>query len=149
MSDPKHGNLMKIIRITIKGSSGYCPVDIAFQDRISLTPHSIEYTYKPYYQSEMNRPRKWFYKTDSPIFAALYHQVETLLPRYLDSDEKLMYKDLGITEIIVTYEDKSRRTESWCCPSVWFSELFAVIKKMVPACEDVPEVLVTNENEEE
>lgn len=83
MPDPKHGNPMQATRITIKGSSGYCPVDIAFHDRVSLTPHSIDYTYKPYYQSEMNRPRRWFYKTDSPIFSALYHQVETLLPRYL------------------------------------------------------------------
>ena len=58
MPDPKYGNPMKITRITIKGSSGYCPVDVAFHDRVSLTPHSIEYTYKPYYQSEMNRPRR-------------------------------------------------------------------------------------------
>ena len=56
MPDPKHGNLMKIIRITIKGSSGYCPVDIAFHDRISLTPHSIEYTYQPAYMCKMNIP---------------------------------------------------------------------------------------------
>lgn len=127
--DPKYGNPMKITRITIKGSSGYCPVDVAFHDRVSLTPHSIEYTYKPYYQSEMNRPRRWFYKTDSPIFAALYHQVETLLPRYLDSDEKLMYMDLGITEIIVTYEDKSRRNESWCCHQCGFQSYLPLSKR--------------------
>jgi hypothetical protein len=45
MPDPKHGEPLKTTRITIDGSSGYCPVDIAFHDRISLTPNSIEYTY--------------------------------------------------------------------------------------------------------
>jgi hypothetical protein len=149
MPDPEDRNPMKTTRITIKGSSGYCPVDVAFHDRISLTPNSIEYTYKPYYESEINRPQRWFYKTDSPMFSVLYHQVEVLLPRYLDSDEKLMCTDLGITEIIVTYEDKSCRSESWCCPSKWFSELFAVIKKMIPACEDVPEVLTANGDKKE
>lgn len=149
MPDPNQAKPMKATRITIKGSSGYCPVDVAFHDRVSLTPHSIEYTYKPYYESELNRPRRWFYKTESPKFIALYHQVESLLSRYLDSDAKLMCTDLGITEIIVTYEDKSRRPESWCCPSKWFSELFAVIKKMVPLCEEMPEVLVTYDNDDE
>lgn len=51
MPEPDHANPMKATRITIKGSSGYCPVDVAFHDRVSLTPHSIEYTYKPYYES--------------------------------------------------------------------------------------------------
>lgn len=149
MPEPDHANPVKTTRITIKGSSGYCPMDAAFHDRVSLTPHSIEYTYKPDYECGTNRPRKWFYKTDSPMFSALYHQVEVLLPRYLDSDEIAMYKDLDITEFIVTYGDKSRRSESWCCPSEWFSELFAVIKKMVPPCEEMPQVLVTYDNDDE
>ena len=61
MPDPKHGNLMKIIRITIKGSSGYCPVNVAFHDRASQAPHSIEYTYQPANTSEMIQPRRLFY----------------------------------------------------------------------------------------
>ena len=33
MPEPDHANPMKATRITIKGSSGYCPVDVAFHER--------------------------------------------------------------------------------------------------------------------
>lgn len=38
---------MEIIRITIKGSSGFSSVDEAYRDKVTLTPHSISYEYKP------------------------------------------------------------------------------------------------------
>lgn len=114
-----------------------------------MTPHSIEYLYKPYIESKTNAIRKWSYRTNSPDFTLIYKQVEEMLPRYLDLDEILFCTDLGITEIIVTYENKNRRKENWCVPSEYFKDLFALIIKLVPKCESIPDVLRTNDDFEE
>lgn len=61
---------MDIVKIVIKGASGYCSVDEAYKDKISLTDSSISYEYKPHEMSrlENNVYRKWTYKTTSPIY---------------------------------------------------------------------------------
>lgn len=40
--------MKEIVKITIKGCSGYGPVDMAYDDKLTLTPTSISYEYKPY-----------------------------------------------------------------------------------------------------
>ena len=50
-----------IIRIVIKGGSGYGPVDEAFSDKVTIDCDSIRYEYKPVVESEINTPRKWSY----------------------------------------------------------------------------------------
>ena len=57
-----------IVRIVIKGASGYCCFDDAFNDKVTLTNDSISYEYIPCVESEMNQKRKWSYKTNSPLF---------------------------------------------------------------------------------
>lgn len=42
-----------INRIVIKGSSGYCCVDEAFNDKVTITEDSISYEYIPYMESEI------------------------------------------------------------------------------------------------
>ncbi|MDO4176589.1 MAG: hypothetical protein Q4D99_03815 [Bacillota bacterium] len=39
---------MDIIKITIKGASGYGPVDEAYEDKDVLTENAITYEYKPH-----------------------------------------------------------------------------------------------------
>ena len=46
-----------IIRVVIKGSSGYGPVDEAFNDKVTITRDSIRYEYTPYLASETNPVR--------------------------------------------------------------------------------------------
>ena len=60
--------MAEITRIVIKGSSGYCCVDEAFNDKVTITEGSISYEYVPYVESEINQKRKWSYKTNSPLF---------------------------------------------------------------------------------
>ena len=56
----KEVNMPDIIRIIIKGASGYGPVDEAYEDKLVITSSSIGYKYKlhPKSQSEMNIYRK-------------------------------------------------------------------------------------------
>ena len=58
-----------IVRIIIKGVSGYGPIDEAYEDKLVITSSSISYEYKPHPESNSKRNiyRKWFYKTTSPM----------------------------------------------------------------------------------
>lgn len=142
---------MRIVRITIKGESGYGLVDEAFTDKVTITETSIKYEYKPhpYSNLETNIPRKWSYSTDSPLFKHIFAQVAEMTPKYLYSDDILFATDLGMTEIIATFEDKHRESVNFCCPSEYFLEYFRLIKEMVPKTEYVPAVLLTSDDYEE
>ena len=45
-----------IIRIIIKGGSGYGPVDEAYSDKVTIDLDSIRYEYEPVVESEINTP---------------------------------------------------------------------------------------------
>ena len=46
--------MVDIIRIVIKGSSGYCCYDEAYNDKVTITDDSISYEYIPVVESEIN-----------------------------------------------------------------------------------------------
>ena len=50
-----------IIRIIIKGGSGYGPVDEAYSDKVTIDRGSIRYEYEPVVESDIKVPRKWSY----------------------------------------------------------------------------------------
>lgn len=142
---------MNIVKIVIKGGSGYGPVDEAYEDKITLTDSSISYEYKPHEmsESETNVYRKWSYKTTSPIFKQIFKEVAAKTPYYLYNDEKLFATDIGPTEIIATFEDKHKEKVNYFCPSEFFREYFNLIKKLVPETEYTPAVLLTADDFEE
>ena len=47
-----------IIRIIIKGESGYGPVDEAFTDKVTIDHDSIRYEYRPVMESKINVPSR-------------------------------------------------------------------------------------------
>lgn len=138
---------MEITRIVIKGASGYGPVDEAYEDRVTITDSSISYEYKPHPMSDLetNVYRKWSYKTTSPIFKQIFKEAAAMTPDIIYNDEILFATDIGPTEITVTFEDKHREKANFFCPSEFFLEYFRVIKKLVPACEYTPAVLLTRD----
>lgn len=142
---------MDIKRIVTKGASGYGPLNEAYEDKLTMTSDSISYEYKPHPESkcDTNIYKKWRYKTTSPLFKELYHQVSGMLPKYLYSEDILFATDIGSTEITAIFEDGHREKTNYCCPSEYFAEWFRVIKQMVPACEYTPAVLLTNEDYEQ
>lgn len=135
-----------IVRILIKGGSGYGSIDEAYEDRLVLTASSISYEYKPNTNSnsDTNVYRKWSYKTNSPIFAELFKQVVDMTPHYLHNDDILFCTDIGPIIITATFADKHRETVNYFCPSEFFADYFRVIKQMVPGTEYIPAVLLTS-----
>ena len=92
-----------IIRIIIKGESGYGPVDEAFTDKVTIDLDSIRYEYKPVVESKINVPRKWSYKTCSPIFQKRFKEVADSVETILHWEEKPFVTDIGVTTFAVTY----------------------------------------------
>ena len=135
----------EIIRVVIKGSSGYGPVEEAFEDKVAITRDSIRYEYTPYLASETNPVRKWSYKTTSPIFEKEFDELTTLLPKVMTYEGQFV-TDAGAITFTITYSDKSREVQVFYLPGDDFKEVFSVIKRMVPGCEYVPAVLLTSED---
>lgn len=96
-----------IIKMVIKGASGYCCSDEAYNDKITITPESISYEYTPFLESEMNPKRKWSYKTNSPIFQKQYSDVATMVPGYFE-EEITHFSDIGGIEFNLAYSDKMK-----------------------------------------
>lgn len=141
--------MKKIVKIVIKGCSGYGLEDEAYKDKITLTSDSISYEYIPAEKSEMNFQRKWSYKTNSPVFADTYSIVAGMIPSILEPKIMVASTDVGMIDFTVTYADKSKKNIRYCCTGDEFSECFAYIKSLVPSSEFVPEVLLTSDDRSE
>lgn len=139
----------EIERIVIKGASGYCCIDEAFNDKVTITPESIAYEYIPGIESEMNPKRKWSYKTNSPLFKIKYDAIVSMLPEIIERGIAVFCTDIGGIEFHITYSDKTKFKEIYWVPGDYFEELFKIIKSMVPECEYTPAVLLTSEDYEE
>lgn len=139
-------NMKYITRIVIKGNSGYGSADEAYNDKVTITPTSISYEYKPMYESELNPSRKWSYKTNSPIFRMMYDKVAGMLPAIIERGIQEFCTDIGGIEFTITYSDKTKFKEIYWLPGDYFEELFVAIKRMVPETEYTPAVLLTSED---
>ena len=135
-----------IVKIVIKGSSGYCRIEEAFNDKIIITSSSISYEYIPYMETEINPVRKWSYKTTSPIFKMKYDELVAKLSEIITSEILFCCTDIGDIEFNITYSDKTKWKNTFCIPGDFFDELFKLIRSMVPECEYTPAVLLTSKD---
>ena len=133
--------MTEIVKITIKGCSGYCGYDDAYDDKLVFTPMSISYDYLPLQESELNHTRKWSYKTNSRFFRNAFEQVAGMMPDILSANETFLCTDVGMVDFTVTYSDKTRKHIRYWCTGNHFSRCFSIIKKLVPNEEAIPEVL--------
>lgn len=139
---------MNIVKIVIKGTSGYAPFDEAYEDKVTITTASISYEYKPHPESQLktNIYRKWNYKTNSPIFKSIFENIADMTPEFLYNDEILFAYDIGPTAITATFDDKHKETVTYYCPGEFFKDYFKLIKELIPKCEYIPAVLLTNDD---
>ena len=72
-----------IIRVTIKSESGYGCIDDAYSEKITITPSSVSYEYKPAIESEFHAFRKWSYKTNSSLFLELFMKISSMMDKML------------------------------------------------------------------
>lgn len=68
---------MKTKKNVIKSTSGFCSVEYAYNDKLTITANSIAYEYTPYLESDnsLNVHRKWSYKTANSIFSLAFEKI--------------------------------------------------------------------------
>ena len=133
-----------IIKIVIKGTSGYCCSDEAYNDKVTITSESISYEYIHFMESEINPKRKWSYKTNSPIFKMKFDHIENIMPEIIERRIDEFCTDIGGIEFNITYADRAKFKEVYWVPGDYFNELFGMIKNLVPDCEYTPAVLLSS-----
>ncbi len=136
-------NMLDIIKIVIKGSSGYGPGDMAYTDKLTIESDCITYEYVPVVESEDNPKRRWRYKTNSPTYRELYGLVVAKIPdAVINRDKDEFCPDIGGIEFIITFSDKNKWKHIFWIPGYEFDNCFGLIKKMIPGCEETPSVLL-------
>ncbi len=138
-----------IKRISISGESGYGPCEEAYTDKVTIEPNAIRYEYLPLCESETNPTRKWAYRTTSPIFSKLFDEVCVLVTAAMYREIIDICTDIGSINFRITHTDGKKECKTFLCPGEEFKECFSIIKKMVPDCEYVPAVLLTDDDYEE
>ncbi len=141
--------MKEIVKIVVKGYSGYCPADMAYEDKVTISCDSVNYVYKPLFESEENLPRNWRYKTDSPVFRKLFYELVSAMPGVMEHDTEMLCTDIGGIEFTVTFDDKTRWKQVFWLLGDEFKDCFKIIRQMVPACEKIPEVLLLSEDFDE
>ena len=140
---------MNIVKIVIKSTSGFCSVYEAYEDRITITPVSVEYEYKPACQNTENDCRKWLYKTTNKFFKELFNIIAVKTQEYLYSDMVLEACDAGTVTITAIFEDKHQETAEFAYDAEFFGDYFRLIKALVPTREDIPALLSADDDFEE
>lgn len=138
--------MFEISKIVIKGSSGWCIADEAYDDKFTVTREGIAYEYHPMVETEINPTRKWSYKTTSPIFKKLYADLVEVMPAIVNHETDMWCTDIGGIEFILTYPDKTKFKHTFFLPGDEFNDCFEIIKHMVPESEYVPAVLLTRDD---
>lgn len=136
-----------IIKVVIKGVSGFCCEDEAYHDRLIITPDGLNYEYIPLVESDINPKRKWKYTTTSPVYREMYRRIVEMTPGIIQSETVEECTDIGGIEFQITYADKSIVKKLYWVSGDYFAELFGLIKNIVPKCEYTPVVLLTSEDE--
>ncbi len=142
---------MKTKRIVIRSTSGFCPVEYAYSDKLTLTANSIAYEYKPYLENDnlLNVYKKWSYKTTNSILSLAFEKIAMAVDKILNRDQGAMYCDCGNIDFIVTYDDGNKVAREFGAPANEFAECFKIIMEIIPATEDVPEAIRIIEDEDE
>ena len=135
----------EIIKVVIKGASGFCCEDEAYHDRLVITPEGLNYEYIPLVESDINPKRKWKYTTTSPVYRETYRRIAEMIPGIIQSETVEECTDIGGIEFQITYSDKNKVKKLFWVQGDYFTDLFNLIKKIVPECEYIPAVLLTSE----
>lgn len=141
--------MSEITKIVIKGSSGDCCKEESYRDKIVITEESIAYEYRPMVETKINPTRKWSYKTTSPVFKNLYGDLIGILPDIIDRDIDDFFPNLGNLQFNLTYSDNTKYRRGYYTPADEFKYCFLMIKRMVPDCEYIPALLLSEDDYKE
>ena len=85
----------EIVKIVIKGCSGFCQISEAYEDKVTLTEDSFSYEHKPVEESEINPSVNWKYKTSSIDFKVQFEKISKLAIKTLKKIFEYECTDVG------------------------------------------------------
>ena len=137
--------MKNIVKVTIQSSSGYCPAEFAYTDKLCITDTSISYEKTPRFESSAIRKTKWVYKIASKEFSDSFKKI-------CDSMAITLYKDVenctdvGYIKFTVLYDDGIKESTTYWCPGDEFKDTFEIIKSMLKGISELPECIKTKED---
>lgn len=129
----------QVAKITIISTSGYCSITDAYKDRLTITREKITYHYLPEimkssYDGDLrtveNPEIKWTAKYGSRCLKNSFEKIAELALLKLEEAEPSPCCDIGMTEIVVEFSDKSKSRKQFFQPADYFYELFKCIQKL-------------------
>jgi hypothetical protein len=76
----------------------------------------------------------------------MFMEAAKVVDTVMNWKEAAVVMDIGATTFVVTYADKTKKERDFFLPGDDFKDCYAIIKQMVPSCEDIPKVLKTTED---
>ena len=153
-----HSQRLKMVRVTkivIKRSPNFFEEPQFNCNKVTITESSIAYEYVSViektridYQEESQfetLEKKWSYKTNSPIFKSIYDEIVQMVPDIVERNPAFC-TDIGGMKFIITYSDNSKIERIFFTNRDYFKDWFAIIKKLVPTTEQIPDVLLTSDD---
>lgn len=132
-------------KITIKGASGWGPVDLAYDDKLTIKPDGISYERKPVEESDKNPHVKWSYKTNSAYFQKMFRVLEDQVSEFEKLEDECV-TDISPNQVKYFFDDEVLTFYTYFYDGV---EHFAdMVKLMVPGAEDIPYCLPSAEDDE-
>lgn len=124
-----------LIKITIKGASGWCPCDLAYSDKLTIKQDGITYERKPVEENENNPYVKWSYKTNSAKYKDVFHMLGEQIPQFQDIED-MFVTDVTPNQIKFFFEDKVLTFDTYFYDGV--EKFVELVRLMIPETEDIP-----------
>ena len=147
--------MLSVTKIVIKRSPNFFEEPKFNCNKVTITESSIAYEYVSViektridYQEESQfetLEKKWSYKTNSPIFKSIYDEIVQMVPDIVERNPAFC-TDIGGMKFIITYSDNSKIERIFFTNRDYFKDWFAIIKKLVPTTEQIPDVLLTSDD---
>ena len=147
--------MLSVTKIVIKRSPNFFEEPKFNCNKVTITESSIDYEYVSViektqidYQEESEFEtveKKWSYKTNSPIFKSIYDEIVQMVPDIVERNPAFC-TDIGGMKFIITYSNNSKIERIFFTNRDYFKDWFAIIKKLVPTTEQIPDVLLTSDD---
>lgn len=136
----------QLIKIIIKGASGWGPSDMAYSDKLTIKSDGISYEKKPVIESKDNPHVKWSYKTNSDKYQSIFHALGEQSHVFEKLPDEFV-TDICPNQVKFYFENETLSFDTYFYHGV--EQFVDMVKLMIPATEEIPYCLPDEETDDE